>query len=40
MGNSGAAGRIGDERRSLSEKEKALLQRIKEEHPQMSVPKC
>ena len=40
MGNSGAGGRIGDERRSLSEKEKALLQRIKEEHPQMSVPKC
>ena len=40
MGNSGAAGRIGDERRSLSEKEKALLQRIKKEHPQMSVPKC
>jgi len=25
MGNSGAAGRIGDERRSLGEKEKALL---------------
>ena len=40
MGNSGAGGRIGDERRSLSEKEKALLQRIKDEHPQMSVPKC
>ena len=39
MGNSGAAGRIGDERRSLSEKEKALLQRIKKEHPQISVPK-
>ena len=33
MGNSGAAGRIGDERRSLSEK--ALLQRIKK-----SILKC
>ena len=40
MGNSGTAGRIGDERRSLSEKEEALLQQIKEEDPQMSVQKC
>ena len=36
MGNSGAAGRIGDERRSLSEKEKELLQRIKKK----SILKC
>ena len=40
MGNSGAAGRFGDERRSLEEKEQALLQQIRKENPQMSVPKC
>ena len=40
MGNSGAAGRFGDERRSLEEKEQALLQQIMKENPQMSVPKC
>lgn len=40
MGNSGAAGRFGDERRSLEEKEKALLQQITKENPEMSVPKC
>ena len=40
MGNSGAAGRFGDERRSLEEKEKALLQQIRKENPKMSVPKC
>ena len=40
MGNSGAAGRFGDERRSLQEKEQALLQQIRKENPEMSVPKC
>ena len=40
MGNSGAAGRFGDERRSLVEKEKALLQQIRKENPEISVPKC
>ena len=40
MGNSGAAGRSGDERRSLQEKEQALLQQIRKENPEMSVPKC
>ena len=40
MGNIGAAGRFGDERRSLKEKEKALLQQIRKENPETSVPKC
>ena len=40
MGNIGAAGRFGDERRSLQEKEQALLQQIRNENPEMSVPKC
>ena len=40
MGNIGAAGRFGDERRSLQEKEQALLQQIRKENPEMSVPKC
>ena len=40
MGNIGAAGRFGDERRSLQEKEQALLQKIRKENPEMSVPKC
>ena len=39
MGNSGAAGRIGDERRSFGEKEQTLLKKITEVNPQMSVPK-
>ena len=40
MGNIGAAGRFGDERKSLQEKEQALLQQIRKENPEMSVPKC
>ena len=40
MGNIGAAGRFGDERRSLKEKEQALLQLIRKENPEMLVPKC
>ena len=40
MGNIGAAGKFGDERRSLQEKEQALLQQIRKENPEMSVPKC
>lgn len=40
MGNSGAAGRFGDKRRSLEEKEKALLKQIRNENPKMSVPQC
>ena len=40
MGNIGAAGRFGDERRSLQEKEQALLQQIRTENPEMSVPQC
>ena len=40
MGNIGAAGRFGDERRSLQEKEQALLQQIRKENPEMSVLKC
>ena len=40
MGNSGAAGTVGDARRSLSEKKQALLRQIREENPQTSVPKC
>ena len=40
MGNIGAAGRFRDERRSLQEKEQALLQQIRKENPEMSVPKC
>ena len=40
MGNSGAAGRFGDERRSLEAKEKALLQQMRNENPEISVPQC
>ena len=40
MGNNGAAGRFGDARRSLEEKEKALLQQMRNENPEMSVPQC
>ena len=40
MGHIGAAGRFADERRSLQEKEQALLQQIRKENPEMSVPKC
>ena len=39
MGISGAAGKMGDERRSFGEKEQTLLKNITEVSPQMSVPK-
>ena len=40
ISKSGAAGGFGDERRSLQEKEQALLQQLRKENPEMSVPKC